>query len=69
MSEVNKNKIEQAYKEWTNVKDILTEIYGFVYDVINDAGSIAELNNWYDKVKKIIDEHYVLEMFDDNIND
>lgn len=62
MNEQNKTKIEQAYKEWTNVRDTLTEVYHLAYETINDVKSIAELNKWYDKIKDIVDRHYTLEM-------
>lgn len=60
--ENNIENICNTFAEWSKTKEILDEVYRFVYDAIDSPNEIATLNIWFDKVKSIIDKHYATEM-------
>ena len=60
--ENNIEKLGNTFAEWNETKEMLDEIYRFVYDAINTTEEIVALNSWFDKVKSIVDKHYTTEM-------
>ena len=60
--ENNIEKIGSTFAEWNETKEMLDEVYRFVYNAINTTEEIVALNSWFDKVKSIVDKHYATEM-------